>query len=90
MLQNDVRGTARPPVWEVRREMVSVGDKVMRRPSISLVEPDEMNAAGRRNGRATTAKVEGTVVWVHPKKRFYVVEFECNGYKIRETFYSTS
>lgn len=31
--------------------------------------------------------VTGTVVWIHPKGRFYVVEVEINGYKWRETLY---
>lgn len=31
--------------------------------------------------------VTGTVVWVHPQGRFYIVEVEKNGYKWRETLY---
>lgn len=28
----------------------------------------------------------GTVVWIHPKGRFYVVEFDFGRYSVREAF----
>lgn len=28
----------------------------------------------------------GTVVYIHPKRRFYTVEFDINGGKIRESY----
>ena len=31
--------------------------------------------------------VIGTVIWVHPQGRFYIVEVEIHGYKWRETLY---
>lgn len=52
---------------------VCIGDIVMRKP-ISFSEGDAKNASLMR----------GKVVWIHPKGRFHVVEFE-NG--IRESFH---
>ena len=31
-------------------------------------------------------RVTGTVIWIHPRNRFYLVEVESNGYKWREAF----
>ena len=30
--------------------------------------------------------VSGRVVWIHPKRRFYLVEYCCNGHTLRECF----
>lgn len=35
---------------------------------------------------ATGTKKTGTVVWIHPEKRFYVVEFEFRNGKFTEAF----
>lgn len=51
---------------------VEVGDIVVRRP-VSFSNSDSKNAQLMR----------GTVVWVHPKGRFHVVEFDKG---IRESF----
>lgn len=32
-------------------------------------------------------QLTGRVIYVHPQGRFYIVEAESNGIKIRETFY---
>ena len=29
----------------------------------------------------------GTVVWIHPRRLFYVVEFDVGGRKVRESYY---
>lgn len=29
----------------------------------------------------------GVVVYIHPQRRFYTVEFDVNGHKIRESYY---
>lgn len=31
-------------------------------------------------------RVTGTVTWVHPKGRFYLVTFTVNGYELRQCF----
>ena len=31
--------------------------------------------------------IPGTVVFIHPKRRFYVLEFSFGAYKIRESFF---
>lgn len=38
---------------------------------------------GDCDGRTFT----GTVVWIHPQRRFYVVEFRFGGRTFREAFY---
>ena len=30
----------------------------------------------------------GTVAWVHPKNRYYIVEFPCNGHILREGYHA--
>lgn len=36
--------------------------------------------------RRTGTPLRGTVVWIHLKKRFHVVEFDTPGGRIRESF----
>lgn len=56
---------------------MQVGDKVRKVPSHAL--PEE--------GHRHTTPVEGTVIWVHPKGRFYVVAFPVpGGGTIRESY----
>lgn len=31
-------------------------------------------------------RVTGTVVWIHPQNRFYIVEVEVHGHKWRQSF----
>ena len=38
---------------------------------------------GQDNGVTKT----GTVVYIHPARRFYVVEFDPGGHKVRESYY---
>ena len=65
--------------------MLKIGDKVTRVPKtilqIAILE-------GQNFGNILKAKpVTGTVVYIHPKGRFHVVEFEnLRGEKLRETF----
>lgn len=59
--------------------MVRVGDKV-RRMSEILSQRDEEKRSVRRT-------MTGRVVWVHPKRRFHLVEFELpSGGLVRECF----
>ena len=30
--------------------------------------------------------VSGRVAWIHPNGRYYMVEYRCNGYTLRECF----
>lgn len=57
--------------------MMQVGDKVKLVPSVLV---DECNHKGSK-------PLKGTVVYVHPKGRFYTVEFPCPfGRSFRESF----
>lgn len=58
---------------------MEVGDKVTRYPT--TFENTERDLAERKIRPLT-----GTVVYIHPKKRFHVVEFEVNGEKFKESF----
>lgn len=58
---------------------MTVGQTVLRVPSTFY----EQEGAGCKPMR-------GTVVYVHPKGRFHVVEFEVGGRKARESFYGTA
>ena len=53
-----------------------VGDKVMMTPTTMV---DELN-------RMVKDKVPGTVVYIHPRRRFYTVEFRFGNSAIRESF----
>lgn len=58
---------------------MEVGDKVTRYPT--TFENTEKNLAERKMRPLT-----GTVIYIHPQKRFHVVEFEVRGVKFRESF----
>lgn len=61
--------------------MVRVGDKVTRVPN----SIEELKVPG--SVAMVTKPMRGTVVYVHPKGRFHVVEFEnAHGEKLRESF----
>lgn len=63
--------------------MVQIGQKVTRIPKTIGVLDEEKNFSYKLNAKP----LRGTVVYVHPKNRFHVVEFEnARGDKIRETF----
>lgn len=52
---------------------------------------DEVLAIPMTFGKATEKNqqpqpLSGTVVYIHPQRRFYVVEFEFRPYRIREAF----
>lgn len=59
--------------------MVKVGDKVTFRPEgWSDTEGEKPRSAGK--------VLRGRVIYVHPKRRYYVAEGEVDGVKIREAF----
>ena len=61
--------------------MVRVGDKVTRVPN----SIEELKTPG--SVALVTKPMQGTAVYVHPKGRFHVVEFENRfGEKLRESF----
>lgn len=55
---------------------MQIGDKVWMMPTAMV---DEHN-------RPVKDKLSGTVIFVHPKRRFYTVEFDTRGGRIRESF----
>lgn len=61
--------------------MVKVGQKVTRLPkTVETQDPENRSVLARK-------PIRGIVVYVHPKGRFHVVEFEnLKGDKLRETF----
>lgn len=60
--------------------MICVGDKVCRKLSYQMSNEEE-----RRQGTADKP-MTGTVVWIHPKQRYYVVEFPFDLGNIRECY----
>lgn len=58
--------------------MVKIGQKVMRYPDTFFEREGERNTPKRA--------VPGVVVYIHPKGRYHIVEFELRGGKVRETF----
>lgn len=48
----------------------------------------EKKAADPFTGREIPRAVTGVVTWIHPKGRYYMVEYTCNGYTMRESFCS--
>ena len=63
----------------VKEEMLKVGQKVRRKP-VTLVDVDD-------TFHQTQEEMTGTVVYVHPKGRFHVVEFRSKfGTVVRESF----
>ncbi|MPM33333.1 hypothetical protein SDC9_79906 [bioreactor metagenome] len=59
-----------------------IGDKVTKRPAIFQ---NEIKDPGRK-GQGPRV-LSGTVVYIHPERRFYEVEFTCEDRSFRETFY---
>lgn len=60
--------------------MIRVGDKVCKKLSYQMSNEEE-----RRQGTADKP-VTGTVVWVHPRRRYYVAEFSFPLGNIRECY----
>lgn len=61
--------------------MIKVGDKVIRVPQFGEMPKGSSTTVLRRT------PMRGTVVYIHPKGRFHVVEFENErGQKLRESF----
>lgn len=60
--------------------MIRVGDKVSCRMSYRMSNDDDR--ANEGNDRTTA----GTVVWIHPRGRYYVVEFSFPLGNIRECY----
>lgn len=65
-----------PVVPPVRRGTVCVGDTVQRKP-ITFTRPSDQEG---------TRLLRGTVIWVHPKGRYHVVEFGEGANAARECF----
>lgn len=59
---------------------MTVGQKVMRLPQTF----DDFDF---KKNRSVRRPIRGTVVYIHPKGRFHVVEFELAGGKVRESFW---
>lgn len=57
---------------------MKVGDKLRMRPHEWQYDPGNAN-------RPKTLPC--TVIYIHPERRFYRVEFECAGGKFRESFF---
>lgn len=58
---------------------MNIGDKVSRIP--------ETVYSGSMPGEKKTKRAHtGTVVYIHPQRRYYTVEFEMNGGKVRESY----
>lgn len=58
---------------------MKVGDRVTRYPTTFINTDTDMSERRMK-------PMSGTVVYIHPQKRFHVVEFEVNGEKFRESF----
>lgn len=56
-----------------------IGQRVKRRPVT-------FSSSSEDNERWPAKVMEGTVVYIHPKGRFHVVEFQLPGGKVRESF----
>lgn len=57
---------------------MKTGDKVTMIPE-TLMDEDT-------NGKRYKRPIRGTVVYIHPRKRYYTVEFETRGGPLRESF----
>lgn len=55
--------------------MIKIGDTVRKRLTGMLSPKD-----------APPPKMPGTVIWIHPQRRFYIAEFRIGNVKIRECF----
>ena len=60
---------------------MQVGDRVTRAPE-TFLEGQELKAREHAKPRAMT----GRVVYIHPRGRYHVVEFEVAGHRVRESF----
>ncbi len=60
---------------------MKVGDKFTWIPSEWLTEKTKY-----ANGMTIPSHVKGRVIWIHPKKRFFMVEGEVHGIRIIESF----
>lgn len=61
---------------------MKIGDKVVRTPHTV----GEGMPVGTICSEGAGKPMRGTVVWIHPKGRFHVVEFDVCGRKLRESF----
>ena len=62
---------------------MQLGDKVRFIPSVTAGDRLE----GPRGKRAQQPSVTGRVVYIHPQRRFYIVEWAAGGRTLRETLY---
>ena len=63
--------------------MVKVGDQKTFKPSGF---GDQIGVKDPATGKTCSRKVTGTVIYVHPKGRYYTVEATLDGRTIRESF----
>ena len=62
---------------------MQLGDKVRFTPSVTALERRE----GERGPKVPGPVVTGRVVYIHPQRRFYLVEWAAGGRTLRETLY---
>ena len=62
---------------------MQIGDRVRFKPSVFAEEASV--AVERQKPKAPT--VEGTVWYIHPERRFYIVEYKVNGHTLRQTLF---
>ena len=65
---------------------MQIGDKVRFTPAVSACETRE----GAHGPRLAPQRVTGRVVYIHPRHRFYIVEWEIGGRRLRESRYFDS
>lgn len=63
--------------------MIKIGDK---KRFVPEGFSGQTTAVDPFTGKPVPTEVTGTVCYVHPLRRYYTVEYECNGYKLRESF----
>lgn len=61
---------------------MQIGDTVTFAPAVWYEDIRE-----RRSKSPRPETVTGTVVWIHPKRRYYIVEYEVRGYKLQQALY---
>lgn len=63
---------------------MKIGDKIRFRPHL------DFGHSGYHDKDEFTTKIQptvGTIVYIHPKRRFLIVEYTLNGVKLRDTRY---
>ena len=63
--------------------MIRIGDKKRFTPEGFSVQKKD---AGPSRREEMPKEVTGTVVWIHPTRRYYTVEYQCHGVRLKESF----